>query len=241
MEGPSIHILSEELQVFIGQTIIEAYGNAAFDKEPLRHQVVQEIYPFGKRLMIQLEHYVIIIHFLMYGSYRIQEERIGFSPRLALITHNNSLYFYNCSIKCVQDPAYKNNLELELDILSPFWDLEKTVAAMRMNSTSTIDDVLLDQDIFTGVGNIIKNETLFLSHVKPSTAIENLSDAKLREIALTARLFSQKFLELRKIFALKKNLLMYRKKQCPSCGSLVIRQKTGIKNRWSFYCPSCQR
>lgn len=240
MEGPSLHILAEELQSFIGQIIIESYGNASFDKAPLINQKIKDIYAFGKRLIIQLESNAITTHFLMYGSYRINTPRIGMAPRLALITKQNSLFIYNSSTKLLNESNLKKSLPLEFDILSKSWKINKVIKKIKKYPEETIDDVLLDQEIFAGVGNIIKNEVLFLSKVSPYAKIKDLSAKKIKAITLHTREFSQKFLELRKRFELKKNLEIYRKKLCPICGSKILRRKTGKRNRWSFYCPNCQ-
>lgn len=47
MEGPSIHYLARELQLFVHQKIKKVSGNAQFDKEQLVGQTIQEIYAFG--------------------------------------------------------------------------------------------------------------------------------------------------------------------------------------------------
>ncbi len=245
MEGPSIHLLAQELQVIVHQKVTKLFGNAHFDvdKNELVGQRIHDVYAFGKRLVIQLDDYAIISHFLMYGSYRIDEERKDKLPRLALWTKKHKVYFYNCSSKCVSKKQdMKERVPFEFDILSDQWDVKKVVAKMKRYPKSTIDDILLDQEIFAGVGNIIKNEALFMSKVAPQHTIAKLSDKKLKEIALNARSFSELFLQtISRDQWLKKNMQIYRKITCPTCGSKVIRKKTGTRNRWSFYCPKCQK
>ena len=240
MEGPSIYLLAEKLQIFLNQKIVELSGNAKFEKQPLVGQTIQDIFAYGKKLIIQFEDHALTTHFLMYGSYRIDEVRANMPPRLALITKKHSLYFYNCSIKCFESSNVKKTLPLEFDILSEQWNAQKVIRAMKAHPKETIDDILLDQEIFAGVGNIIKNEVLFLGKVLPTTQIKKLSAKKIKEIVLHARQFSQKFLELHRVYQLKKNLQIYRKKYCPICKGLVTRKKTGTLNRWSFYCSRCQ-
>ena len=241
MEGPSLHLLQEELQLFVNKKIKDIYGNANFDKEPLLNQKITDIYAFGKRLFIQLDDVALIIHFLMYGSYRIDTSRPEMQPRLAIITAQHSFFLYNCSVKCVQESNIKQYIPLAWDILSPDWNVKTIVKAMQRHPNETIDDVLLDQNIFPGVGNIIKNEVLLLSKTSPHKRIAELTPKQLRLIALHAREFSQHFLQWRKVFELKKNLQIYRKKICPLCGGPIIRAKTGKRQRWTFYCPHCQR
>jgi endonuclease-8 len=241
MEGPSIYILSDLLQPMVGGCIQRAGGNASFEKHMLIGEYIKDIYPYGKRLIIQLSDYAIATHFLMYGSYRIDEERPEKVPRFALDIGAHQLYFYNCSTKCYQRKDLKRSLDFQIDIMSDQWNDERALKALRSNPNETIDDILLDQSIFDGVGNIIKNEVLFLSHVSPHTKVHNLSVKKIKEIIMHAREYSQVFFEARKLFKLRQTMQIYGKKTCPVCGGLVTRGKTGKRERRSFFCPYCQK
>jgi endonuclease-8 len=107
--------------------------------------------------------------------------------------------------------------------------------------TAEIGDVLLDQEIFAGVGNIIKNEVLFRTRTSPFARIGQLSPRKLKAIIADARAFSFRFLELRRVFALRKNLEIYGRTRCPLCAGVVSRRVHGVRHRRSFYCPVCQK
>lgn len=242
MEGPSLHFLEKELQIFHSKKISNAYGNAKFDKEKLIGQKINDIYAFGKRLFIQLEEYVVITHFLMYGSYRIDEERADRVPRLALITPYHALFFYSCSVKCEKLHNIKEKLPLDYDILSPNWNIKKIVAAIKNNPKETVDDILFDQEIFPGVGNIIKNEALALSYLNPQKKVAQLSLKKITELAQNTRIFSQTFLNLYDNWPLlKKQMLVYGRSTCARCGSKIIRVNSGKRNRRSFFCTKCQK
>lgn len=241
VEGPSIKLLETELHMFVNQKVKAASGNAKFEKQILLKQRINEIFSFGKKIIIQLDTHAVVTHFLMYGTYRVDTPRPEMAPRFSLVTSKHSLFFYNCSTKCYETSDFKKTVAFEYDILSPDWDIKKVTKAIKAHKNSTIDDVLLDQDIFAGVGNIIKNEVLFLSKTSPYKKVSQLSAKKINDIALCARSFSQKFLELRKIFKLKENLTVYRKKLCPTCNSPITKAKTGKRNRWSFMCVKCQK
>lgn len=102
-----------------------------------------------------------------------------------------------------------------------------------------VGDVLLDQTIFAGVGNIIKNEVLFICKVHPETRIKNLAE-KQNNLVDETRAYCLKFYEWKKKYELKKHWQIYRKRICPSCGSMVIRKKTGKRERLSHFCSQCQ-
>jgi endonuclease-8 len=126
-------------------------------------------------------------------------------------------------------------------VLSPVWDARAAFDKTRAHGRAAIADVLLDQSIFAGVGNIIKNEVLFRTRTSPFTRVGRLSDARLRAIVEDARAFSFRFLELRRAFALRKNLEIYGRSVCPVCAGKVGRRVHGTRGRRSFFCAACQR
>ena len=101
-------------------------------------------------------------------------------------------------------------------------------------------DVLMNQDIFTGVGNIIKNEVLFRIKVHPKTKLGNLPPGKLTELIKEARQYSFDFLEWKKQYVLKKHWLAHTKRICPRDGSPIIKEYLGKTNRRTFFCNTCQ-
>lgn len=51
-------------------------------------------------------------------------------------------------------------------------------------------DALLDQQIFSGVGNIIKNKVLFRIRVHPESVVTKLPPSKLNELVKEAKVYS---------------------------------------------------
>ena len=49
------------------------------------------------------------------------------------------------------------------DVMSEHWDPVLARKRLRAQPDTLVCDALLDQDLFAGVGNIIKNEVLFAS------------------------------------------------------------------------------
>jgi len=111
---------------------------------------------------------------------------------------------------------------------------------MKERPDEEIADVLLDQEIFAGVGNIIKNEILSQARVQPVARVKDLGTRKLKEVVTRARSFSQQFLRWRRRFVLRKNLKVHGRGTCPYCGAKLVRAKTGRRQRWSYYCSHCQ-
>lgn len=240
-EGPSIILMKENLQEFVGKKVTEASGNAKFEKEPLIGKTLLEIRTFGKQTYLVFDDVSVRIHLLMFGSYSINEQtKPDKSLRLALQFKSGGMYFYTCSVKLVESEFLKT-IDWEADIMSDLWNPRKAEKKLKAKPQMMVCDALMNQDIFSGVGNIIKNEVLFRVGVQPESIIGNLPPKKSKELISEARNYSFDFLKWKREYVLKKHWLVHTKSTCPKCGQKLIKKQTGIGKRRSFYCERDQK
>jgi endonuclease-8 len=238
-EGPSIVILKEEVQLFNGKKIIGVSGNTKTDKERLLNQKVIDFKSWGKNFLICFKDFYVRIHLLMFGSYRINEEKENGSPRLSMQFKNGVLNFYTCSVKII-DGDVNEHYNWETDTMSEEWNPQKALESIKENKTRMVCDVLMDQSIFAGVGNIIKNEVLFRIRVHPESEIMALTLPKRKALVKEARDYCFEFYKWKKMFELRKHWLIYKAKSCPRCKTKVKLRPTGEGQRRSFFCENCQ-
>jgi endonuclease-8 len=100
-EGPSIVILKEAVQQFKGKKILEVSGNTKVDLPVLRNQVVVDFKSWGKHFLVCFKTFSIRLHFLLFGTYRINERK-EMTPRLGLRFSNGELNFYTSSIQLIE-------------------------------------------------------------------------------------------------------------------------------------------
>lgn len=235
-EGPSILLMKEDLQTFVGKKVVEASGNAVTDISILEDKTLLEIRTFGKQTYLIFDEVYVRIHLLMFGSYSVDEQtKPDKSLRLALLFKTGSMYFYTCSVKLV-DAEFLSAIDWEADILSDEWNSKKAEKKLKAKPETMVCDALMDQDIFSGVGNIIKNEALFRIGIQPESLLGKLPPKKLKELITEARKYSFDFLEWKREFVLKKHWQVYGKKICPICGHKLVKKNTGLGKRSSFYC-----
>src|SRR5437868_1985718 len=171
-EGPSIVILKELVQPFKGKTILKVEGNSRLDIQRMREQQIIDFKSWGKHFLICFKDFSVRIHFMLFGSYRINEQKNAV-PRLRLIFEDMELGFYACSVKFIEeniDEVY----DWTADVMSDEWNPTAAKRKLKQNHGELVCDLLLNQDIFAGVGNIIKNEVLFRIYVHPENKIEDL-------------------------------------------------------------------
>jgi endonuclease-8 len=249
VEGPSIHLAAEQLRPFVGRRIRAIEGNSRIGIGRLRRKTVRDIFAWGKHLVFQFDGFALRVHFMLWGTFAATvngqsvtgDYRRGSAPRLSMEFANGAITIWSASLKFIEDANVRAAYDFTGDVLSDSWSAAAALRKVRRHPSEEIADVLLDQTIFAGVGNIIKNEVLFRTRTHPMTPVGSLPARTLNKIIDDARTFSFRFLELRRAFVLRKNLEIYGRGVCPSCGGKVSRRNHGKRGRRSFFCEACQK
>lgn len=239
-EGPSIVILKEAVQQFKGKTVLHVAGNTkTIDLNLLNHQTIIDFKSWGKHFLICFESFSIRIHFMLFGSYRINESKPT-PARLSLKFDDGELNFYACSVQLITQPL-DEIYDWTADVMNDNWDAEKALLKLKSQPKTLVCDALLDQNIFAGVGNIIKNEVLFRIHLHPLNMLGDIPESDLRILVNEAVVYSFDFLKWKKEFVLKKHWLAHTKKICPRDEVPLIKKHLGKTKRRTFYCEVCQK
>jgi len=237
-EGPSIVILKEEVQQFTGQKVIAVSGNSKIDQSRLLNQTVIAFKSWGKHFLICFDGFSLRIHFLLFGTYRINERKEA-PIRLNLTFPTGEINFYSSAIKFLEGDI-DSHYDWSADVMSEEWDPKKAKKKLALVPDKLICDTLLEQDVFSGVGNIIKNEVLYRVHIHPLSLTGKIPKPKINEIIREARTYSFEFMAWKKAYELKKHWLAHTKAQCLRCNLPLIKKHTGVKKRRSFFCENCQ-
>jgi len=237
-EGPSILIISQSLRPFIGKRIKAVHGNTKIDKKRLVNQKILDVKTWGKHLLICFDGFTLRIHFLMFGTYLINESK-STPLRLSLKIRKEEINFYTCSVQFLEgDPD--QFYDFSADVLSDSWSPRKATMKLKKIPETNVCDALLDQQIFSGVGNIIKNEILFRIKVHPESIIGALPARIRQKLIKESRNYSLDFLHWKEEFTLRKHWLVYTKKVCPRDHSKIVKKYLGKTKRRTFFCETCQ-
>lgn len=250
-EGPSIVILKERASVLLGQEIVRVVGNTPIAKERLLRQRIVGLRSFGKHFLVELPAFTLRVHLLMLGSYCIDERkakpiRLGFG-----VESGTEINFYSCAVKFIEEPL-EQVYDWRSDVMADRWDAALARRKLRADPEALVCDALLDQTVFAGVGNVIKNEILFRIRLHPLSTVGALPAAKLRELVTQARQFTFEFYEWKKADVdgdkavwqgdtLAGHWRVHNKKTCPRCDIPLVKAHLGELDRRSFYCENCQR
>lgn len=238
-EGPSIVILRELLQPFEGKKVTNASGYAKIDMTRLIGKKINAIRSWGKHLLLSFDDFSIRMHLMMFGSYRINEEKES-NPTLRLeFARGKRVNFYTCSVKLL-DEDINTTYDWSADIMSDQWNPDSAIEKLKNHPDMLACDALLDQTIFSGSGNIIKNEVLFRTFIHPLSLIGKLPAKQLKLLVEQTREYGFDFLRWKREYTLKKHWLAHTKKTCPRCNIPLIKEYLGKTNRRTFFCSNCQ-
>ncbi|MEO6130860.1 MAG: endonuclease [Saprospiraceae bacterium] len=231
--------MKEEVQRFAGKKILAVEGNTkTIDKEILLYKKIFEFKSWGKHFLICFKGFTVRTHFLLFGSCAVATPKDR-QPRLHLRFTNGDLFFYSCSVKMLEGDI-NDHYDWSGDVMNLAWDKKKAKVKIKAHPDMMVCDTLLHQDIFAGVGNIIKNEVLYRIRVHPESINKKLTEYKLNNLIKEARQYSFDFLAWKRKFVLKKHWLAHTKKICIRCKGPIVRKITGKFERRSFFCPHCQ-
>ena len=242
-EGPSLVILREAAEGFVGKKVLRVGGNSrVVDVARMQGKVVRDLRTWGKHFLVVFDGFALRVHFMLFGSYRIDERRENANPRLTLgFARGRELNFYACSLKYIDDDL-DAVYDWSADVMSDDWNPRAARKKLVAQPGTLAADALLDQQVFSGVGNIIKNEVLHRIRVHPESTVGALPPRKLGELVREARDYSFDFYEWKKAYVLRKHYQVHTKKTCPRDGTpLSYRKHLGRAGRRAFWCDTCQR
>ncbi len=147
MEGPSLHLASEQLQPFKGKRILLVSGNTRIAIERMKGQTVSAVFSWGKHLVLQCDGFALRVHFLLFGSFEADVDGIRVTgdhkrarePRLSLTFPNGELRLFSCSIAFIESKNAKRTYNFRLDILSRTWDPAHTIIQLATYADELAD------------------------------------------------------------------------------------------------------
>jgi endonuclease-8 len=234
--------LKEALQPFVDKKIINADGSSKkVEYGRLPGAKIKEIKSWGKHLLICLPGVTIRVHLLMFGSIAIDTPKQNRVPKLSLyFARHRSLHFYACAVNLISEQL-SDLYDWTADIMNKRWDSKQALKKLGVQESTLVCDVLLDQNIFAGSGNIIKNETLFRAKIHPNSVVGKIPSRKKRELVNELVQYSRLFLKWRRQNTLRRHWLAYSKKICPRDDILLSTEYLGKTRRRSFFCKRCQK
>lgn len=228
-------------------------------------QTITAVSAHGKHLVMRFSAGVSLrTHMRMSGSwhiYRIGEpwKRPRADMRIVIETADfQAVAFVVHEAELVGEQALQKRLDtLGPDILGPAFDPQLAAARILEAGARPMCDVLLDQRVLAGIGNVYKSELLFLARVHPARPASSLERA-------TAQLICERAAELLRVNVKDGShtgIITYHglrrttgrsdpgdrhwvygrnNQPCRECATPIAVQRLGQHARKCYYCPRCQ-
>ncbi len=151
-----------------------------------------------------------------------------------------------------KDDLEKKLKEIGPEPLSKIFNIDKFKERIK-SKKGKIKQVLIDQEVIAGIGNIYSDEILWAAGVHPEKIIKNIKEEQFKRIFNKTKEILKKgiklggdsFSDYRNIDGEKGNFdkasRVYQKEgeKCYKCKSIIKRIKVG--GRSSHFCPKCQK
>ncbi|KAF6376545.1 nei like DNA glycosylase 3 [Rhinolophus ferrumequinum] len=202
----------------------------------------------GKELFMYFGPKALRIHFGMKGSIMVNPSehtnKNGVSPVLEVQLTKDLICFFDSSVELRNSTESQQRIRMmeELDVCSPKFSFSRAEREVKRQTRRMLCDVLMDQRVLPGVGNIIKNEALFDSGLHPAVKVCQLTDEQTHHLVKMIRDFSILFYRCRKAgSAVSKLYKVYKRPNCGQCYCKITVCRLGENNRMTYFCPHCQK
>lgn len=239
-EGPSILFLRNKLQRYKGKTVSEASGYGDMEKSEIANKKLEDIDTYGKNLLFVFKDFFVSVHLGLFGSMLVNKRK-KVNASFALHFSSDEINFYVAKTK-LYDGKPTDHFNFKTDILKKEFDPEFVInELMTKFPDKMIGDVLMDQSVFAGVGNIIRVESLYHAKIHPDSIIKDIPEKKLIFLLRMVVDYSEEFLNLMKTGDVKESALIYGKKICPKDKSELVIEEMGKIKRKTYVCKKCQK
>jgi endonuclease VIII len=237
--------------------------------------VVEKVESRGKWCLIYFSGDLILAtHMLMSGSwhlYRTGERWRMARDKMRVVIRTGDWEAVGFSVpvaefhtaRSLMQPGFRSSQipKLGPDILSGNFTVDDGVARLiaygKENPEEEVAQVLLNQRVLAGLGNVYKSEVAFAAGVNPFRAMRTITPREMAAMVDVAQRYMQANVVDGKsdgivtysggrstthAMNLEERLWVYRRQgqECRRCGTLVMMRKQGSEARSTYWCSECQ-
>lgn len=230
-----------------GRTVTAARTNVAgLPAHKLVGQQVVEVEARAKHLLIRFDSGMVLhTHMRMTGAWHVYTtgekwRKPAHQARFVLEAGERTAVCFNAPVVELLakrgEEVHPSLTRLGPDVLADEFDLAE-VSRRAAADTRPVGEVLLDQQVVSGIGNIWRCETLFANKVDPWTPA---AEAPIDDLVSTARRLMQASVDPDQRRP-RPNVYKRTGRPCYRCRTAIASTKLGDQARDVYWCPTCQR
>jgi endonuclease VIII len=237
------------------------------DDTPIAGRTIEKVESRGKWLLISFSGDLILVtHMLMSGSWHIYRtgerwKRGRQYMRVVIRTQNFEAVAFDVPVARFHTARSLERTtaipKLGPDLLSEQFPEDAAIARIRARGDEEIANMLLDQRVMAGLGNVFKSEVCFTCKIHPFRSVASLSNAEVECLVDTAR----KMMAANVLGSSGDRITTYtgarrttgntdpaarvwvygrQGQPCRRCGTAILMRKQGSGARSTYWCPDCQ-
>lgn len=272
-EGDTIFRSARTLQKALAGTRVTGFETAyaplarVHDDTPVTGRMIEKVESRGKWLLVFFSGDLILVtHMLMSGSWHIYRkgerwQRARSRMRIAIKTEKFEAVAFDVPVaefhserSLARHPAVPR---LGPDLADAGFAQADARAKMCERADEEVGNVLLDQRVMAGIGNVFKSEICFVCGINPFRRIATLSDGQIDALLHAShRLMQANVREsapggivtytgprrTTRANGPAARLWVYRRagQVCRRCGTIILKRKQEPGARSTYWCPECQ-
>jgi endonuclease VIII len=244
-EGDTLHRIAERLRpALAGKKLARFEAPRLRGEQPRPGEVIEAVHARGKHLLIDFGGGLTLrTHLRMNGMWHLYRtgERWQRGPQYArAVVETDDGWCAVCFAAPTVETFHRRGAEpaalarLGPDLCEPDVDLDAVLRRFEAlaGAGDEIGDVLMDQRIAAGIGNMHKSEACFACGIDPFTPVAGVPEADRRRLYAAAH---------RNLRAHPGNAVYGKAgRPCPRCGTPIKRRRQGPQARSTYWCPRCQ-
>jgi endonuclease-8 len=258
-EGDSLHRIAAKFRPALeGVPVLEVFLRDRGRVAELEGKKVTRVEAIGKHLLIHFENgFALRVHLGMKGRFT-KKPLIAEStfPLVRLATAYDAFVCTNAYraelIRAARLRGHAKLGRLGPDLLGAGVDLDQVLARARFSGHAAreIGDLLLDQTVAAGIGNVYKSEVLFIERVHPKKKVGALENAVLRALFARASTLMRANVKTWERVTVpedvrldtRENHYVYHRagRRCLVCKTRIETVAQGRMARTTYFCPTCQ-
>lgn len=267
-EVPEVQVIVDDLrQAVVGRRLLGAavprvevvrFPEPARYAELLAGRQVTAAERRGKHILLTLGDALLLeFHLMLWGKLRLQAAQERRLPETMLVIafedgdelrFADKLGYARTALAPPSELAHRLGLDaLGPDALDPLFDLP-TLHARLAKRRGVLKTVLLNQQVFVGLGNRDADESLWLAQIDPRRTPQSLTENELARLFEAIQRVLHEGLALRgtqpDLFGnpggAKHRRYVFERTglPCPRCGTRIAHLRLGARN--THFCPACQ-
>jgi endonuclease-8 len=251
-EGPLVHYYARKLDKILKGKVVDIEFRLkklkSFESS-FQKVTIDTVEAHGKQFRIYVSNNrIILVHLMMFGSWRIYKRGAEWDKplkqaRMIIRSATHECVVFSAPVvKVFTQEEFETGFKwsnLGPDPLRNDFSSAVFISNLEKHGDREIGELLLDQQVVAGIGNILRIEILFKARVHPHRLVNTLTSFEKKELLRwTLTLMNQWIKEMSR--KKKTWILLYRKsgQPCPDCGTEIEFFRQG--GRITYACPVCQ-